>query len=50
MAENQATAENKFESVEEELVIAEETNNTVTDSVDDTGDIPNNKHRNIVER
>ena len=49
-AENEAMVENEFESVAEEIMNAEEVNNNVTDSVDDTRHTLNDEHRKIVER
>ena len=49
-AENEAMVENEVESVAEEIVNAEEVNNNVIDSVDDTRHTLNDEHRKIVER
>ena len=49
-AENEAMVENEFESVAEEIVNAEEVNNIVTYSVDDTRHTLNDEHRKIVEQ
>ena len=43
-------AENKVESVAEEIANVEEVNNNVIDSVDDTRHTLNDEHRKIVER
>ena len=49
-AENEAMVENGVETVAGEIVNAEELNNNVTDSVDDTRHTLNDEHRKIVER
>ena len=48
--ENEDTAENEAESVAEEIVNVEKTNNNVRGSVDDTRHNLNDEHRKIVER
>ena len=48
--ENEDTAENEAESVAEEIVNVEKTNNNVRVSVDDTRHNLNDEHRKIVER
>ena len=48
--ENGDTAENEAESVAEEIVNVEKTNNNVRGSVDDTRHNLNDEHRKIVER
>ena len=48
--ENEDTAENEAESVAEEIVNIEKTNNNVRGSVDDTRHNLNDEHRKIVER
>ena len=49
-AENEAVVENGVESVTEEIVNAEEVNNNVIDSVDDTRHTMNDEHRKIVKQ
>ena len=49
-SENEDMVENKVESVVEKIVIVEEVNNNVKESVDDTRHNLNDENRKIVER